>query len=408
MKPRSCVLLLILLLPLSSAQETTVLNIAQPKHLGDENITEWELGWMTEGTSLEREFYAECPYDRAWIDMMVIGAFFNDDLVIVNNKTVGSICQSERWVPCNITLPPGVVKVGDKNSLRFESRWHLMTYDFDDYMFKKMKLKIDYVNVEPHITVSKSQSAYELRLGDALNVSVMLTNIGCRPAFNLSAHDVRLTSTYVVSGSTGDFFSPLRGGDVLRYQYTLVPSETGLFTSQPGWFEYYDSNWTKHNGTIEPTVLTVKPPKPQLYAYKRISAETIPVNLPADVEITVANNGSEPAYNLIVEDSVPENFSVTSGSPNLTLDYLAGGQNVTLRYTLAPGGVSLYSSSAVLRYKDKDGFDYERTSNPVNITAVKSSVPTALSNRTVVFSIIAVVVVVLLAAYWVMRGSHAK
>jgi uncharacterized repeat protein (TIGR01451 family) len=133
--------------------------------------------------------------------------------------------------------------------------------------------------------------------------------------------------------------------------------------------------------------------------FKSVSSNTVAVGSEVDVTITLANNGTEDAHNVRSFDYMTENFTVKSGSQNATYELLGGGENVSYTYTMTPLTPGLYSASAVVVYDDRDGFQYDRTSDPAAITAVKTSTQSLSSSPTLILAAIAAIVVILLVAY---------
>jgi len=346
----------------ASASTVTVFESKRPRHLGSEEITAWDV-WTPEGPVLAGKFTVEGPFRRVWVDVLVYGVErANLNPVLVNNRTVAYICMVEagRWGHCVVDIPVESVGVG-VNTFRLES--------VADFMMKDLKLNVEYIKNESYVVVSKSQSAREVRVGEPVNVSITVTNIGAEPVLNVSARDVKPPGTYIRSGSTEGGFDLLRGGDIYRYQYTLVLPETGVQKSWPGSFVYYDREGNRYEGAIEATVLTVKPPKPEIQAFKSISYMTVFVGSSAEIQVTVVNNGTVNASNVRVYDPLPENFTVKSGAANATYETLEAGRNVSFKYDLSPKTPGLYSSRAEVYYEDGEGSEYMVYSNHIQITA---------------------------------------
>lgn len=382
-----------------SAVEVTVLELSRPRHLGDENVTKWEVR-RPEGFNISAVFYVEGPIREARIDYMKYSGRFDDNPVKINNVTAAEMCPGWRdeWRSCNSTVDTGLIYVG-RNTLSVHSGWHLFDVEYDDFMIKDLKLVVDYVQLEPKVVSSKSLSAYEVELGEAVNVSVALSNIGSKMALNVSAVDYKPSGTYLVAGSLTDFFSPLRGDDIRRFHYTIIPPDTGDYVSWPGYVVFYGPDGTRYEGALEPTSFRVIPPKPELHLLKGISDGRVTVDSAAAVELTVFNNGSVDAFNVRVRDSLPMNFTVESGSPNNSLEFLPAGSNTTFTYNMSPTSPGLYSTSALLYYEDSEGNLYWTQSNHVNVTPVKTPVSSNAGNPALMLAAVVILVIMLYIIY---------
>ncbi|MBD3388030.1 MAG: DUF11 domain-containing protein [Candidatus Altiarchaeales archaeon] len=398
--------LVLILAGIVSADVVKVYELRRPIHLGSKNISDWDAS-RPYGLELEDEFRVDGPYKKAWISMQLYDRFYHQGtLLSFNNKTLSNLCrvrEYDKWVLCNITIADELLRP-EKNTFSLRSIWTLRYSDHTDFMFKDLGIFLEYESLEPEFLVSKTQSSYEVVSGEPVNVTVSLTNIGVKPAYNMSARDIKPPGAYLVSGSLEREFSPLRGGDILWFEYQLVADEPGGYESWAGRYSYYDGNWTLHTGEIDPTVFDVRPSKPFLLVRKNVSSPTLYFGMGGVVTVTVYNNGSFGAHNVMLRDYLPANFTVSGGSPNASLGFIGAGENLTVEYNISPKDPGTFSSTAVVEYEDSTGFDYEARSNHVEITSVVPPSVVEGLNPLLVLAAIVVLMVFLLVVFILVKS----
>jgi uncharacterized repeat protein (TIGR01451 family) len=371
----------------------TLLEFKRPRHMGFEEKTDWEV-WTPEGPSISGRFIVDGPFRGVWLDVTVYKTRRKNP-ILINNKTAGDLClpgygHKNKWFVCRVDIPADLVRVGP-NTFELKA--------VEDFMIKDLKLNIDYIKRESYIVASKTQSSHEVDAGGEVNVSLTFTNLGAQPALNISARDVKPPATYLKTGSTQGGFDLLRGGDVYRYQYTIVVPETGVYKSWPGAFEYYDLQGVRYAAEIEATVFTAKPPKPELLVVKNISDETLFVGSTAQVEVTVVNNGSVDAHRIRVYDHLPENITLKSGQLNATFKLLKSKDNVSFSYNITPKTPGQYLSRAVAHYEDYEGNAYFVYSNHIRVHSRVVSMTRGGFRSPEILLIIFAVVFVLIMVY---------
>eukprot|EP01129_Flabellula_baltica_P003582 TRINITY_DN13334_c0_g1_i1.p1 TRINITY_DN13334_c0_g1~~TRINITY_DN13334_c0_g1_i1.p1 ORF type:complete len:187 (+),score=45.01 TRINITY_DN13334_c0_g1_i1:75-635(+) len=112
------------------------------------------------------------------------------------------------------------------------------------------------------------------------------------------------------------------------------------------------------------TVLVLS--EPLLLVKKSFGTPDIAPILNNDVtfSITVYNVGNEDALDVILEDELPYQFTLTSGFTSASWARLAPGQNYTHSYVAQPGlAGGIPTRLAIVTYSDEDGEEHSTTSS---------------------------------------------
>lgn len=390
-------------------QARAVINDTKKTHMGDERHGDWE-AWRFTGLNYSMDFYVEGPFKKAWIDMMIYGQDSKYNKVLINGKPANYICCCPwwRWQACNLTLPPGAVQKG-QNNITFLSSYMWLYHSWDDFMLDDIKLWVEYHHYEPYITVEKTQSSYEVYLGDEINVSVIANNLGARGVKNITLRDVRPPQTVLKKGNLTYSFYPMRGGDFIRYTYTLLPERPGAYKSPAGWYRYVDLNNEAKMGVIEQTEFMVKPLAPKLFIFKSFK-NNVSFGKNLYVKVSVKNIGKSEAFNVTVIDYLPKSYEVSAGSANFSISELGVGESASFSYNLTQKSSTMYTASAFATYVDGQGYRYNSTSNPLDFMPPKveeEAPPDVASKQQIVLGVIVLLIVVLVIVLFSMNTPHS-
>jgi len=405
-------LAILILNPLATcAQEVTELYVERPVHLGDNNITDWTEAALTEGIVFNRTFNIQGRMKTANLDMLTFDVNWDDNPIIINNKTIDHVClntpqvlwKNRKWNTCNITIPTRYLVKG-KNTIQIKSVWKFIVQEYDDIMFSRMRVKVDYNMLQAHMTAAKLVTPQEIMLGETANVTVMLTNIGIRPAYNITAYDDIPPTTESIAGKTNATADVLYEGDAIRYEYQIEPTVIGNFTSWPGEVNYTNDTFTKFTTQIESTKLSVIPPRPLLRVTKKVEPNIVAANTTFYVEVTVSNDKPETAYDVIVKDPIPDSFGIVSGSPNMTEKTIETGRSITFNYTAQPMNIGTFYISPIIQYSDSKGNTYGETAKEANITVTKNNAINA-NSRVLMIAAMALLIITLVVVYTKIRAG---
>jgi len=384
--------------------EYTALSAREYIRLGDQQMRGWPV-WKPSSTTFNRSFFVEGPTVSSRLDLYLFGSCEKSS-VLVNGNMVGSLCDADDWMVCNISIPVNYL-LPDANLLTIASGWgcgqHLET-GYDDFMVKGLALNILYESLEPEIVSSKTQSTYECEVGDEVNVSVVLTNLGARPAYNVTITDPKPRNTYIVRGVTEDFTSHLSGGEMIRLKYSITPDKPAKIRSWSGRVTYLTGNGSLKSSQIISTTLDVKPPKPYVHVIKSIIPMSVSVGGEAIVRFDIVNNGSQDVVGLYLIDEIPDSFQASKGLPEFALRKLPAGENFSLGYVLSPKVQGDYLLSSKLRYEDLEGNEYVTYSNHVRLKATQNPATGIKNDQVKLFAVAVALLIFLIVLYFYIRG----
>ncbi|MBU0762790.1 MAG: hypothetical protein KKD39_07160 [Candidatus Altiarchaeota archaeon] len=399
---------LLLLAYFTSAQETEQNNsvpvFEMPQfYLGDDMRLAWSNAQYFGLNTTQRFFLYAIP-QNSYLKMRLYEVDLYNNPVYINDFLVGDVCQIGRgiWKDCIIPFDASRLQKGWNTFTIRSACISVPIFNCEDMLIDDFTVYAEYYSVSPFFFVEKYQSNYTPIIGDEVNVSVMVHNLGLMPAYNVSIRDFKPPGTYLKSGVLEMDYDILRGGDVIRYQYTLVPDMKGPVKSFPGSVVYHNATAYKLNTTIEQTVLDVAPPKPLVLIYKQFKGDQ--ESSDKNVELTLINVGDEIAYNLTVSDEIPGSYNLISGTPNMSLETLEPRGQKIFDYNISPFSNTEYVISASLTYEDEAGNVYSRLSNQLTFKPYVS--PISFDNRrnqTIALIIVLATIVLLLYVYLKIR-----
>ncbi len=400
MKTFEAALLAVLLASTASADYLTVYDSPRTVHLGDESIRDWAVP-EPQGLESRGAFFLEGQYQRVWADMEVWDVDGETNEIRINDRRAARLCESksEVWRPCTVVLDPRVLRTGRLNlSIHALYRGERGSVR-DDFMVRNLKVMAEYDDVNPKLLPEKTQSAYNVTIGESVNVTITVTNVGGASALNVSVSDVKPQGGFIIRGSTSGSFTPLRPGDIYHYTYALTFQKTGRYASWPGAVEYGLPNGTKRTIQLEPTVVYVRGPKPDLWVEKNITGAIV-AGSQIRILLTVVNNGSEDAYNVKLYDILPLNFTIVSGSQRTSYAAIRAGENVTYEYVALPVSEGLYLTAATLTFNDREGNTYERTSPHLSLVVLGAKTAgIGLGNPLMILGALVAIAAVLVIVY---------
>ncbi|MCX6695454.1 MAG: hypothetical protein NTU61_04085 [Candidatus Altiarchaeota archaeon] len=374
-------------------------------HLGDNINMEWP---EPEGRKkFESTFNLRGNVDDATMFMDVYQVNNICNTLKINDVKVGSICHHspDDWFTCSIPVPGGILKKGE-NTMTIET----CTEDkvnYDDFQVKNVYLLIKYVELNPKIIATKVLSNYNVGPGEQVNVTVILSNVGSKAAYNITAVDYIPPKAWIVNGSRIAEFELIKEADATRYRYTIACNKIGTVNStELGVTAFQDRDGNNYTGVIEVTDYTVEYPLPKVFLAKKVSDADLLVRDKAEVTVTIRVDGKYDAFNVTIEDYLIGSFNVTNGSQIAYYGHLPKNSTASFTYTLQALSPVELSSKAVTTYSDSEGAYHSVDSNYVQISVKESSNIKKIVDAETLLKMIAAVAVITIVLYLVyMRMS---
>ncbi len=186
-------------------------------------------------------------------------------------------------------------------------------------------------------------------ISDTLPAGLEITNIVVSPASGNNGFTYTVSSAPAI-GDTGaiswNFGTVVNAGDadttndfiniVLTAQVMDIPAITATPTTQTLTNDA-ELNWDEEDGTdkTDQSDVDIDVIQPNLSITKSVSSPNVGADGTVDYTITVANTGDAPAYDVIVEDTIP--LGMEDATPTIVTSTIGGSAvSLTLNYTGAP------------------------------------------------------------------------
>jgi uncharacterized repeat protein (TIGR01451 family) len=108
---------------------------------------------------------------------------------------------------------------------------------------------------------------------------------------------------------------------------------------------------------------------------KEVSNATIYEGEEINITVRVKNIGEAEALDVAVSDSVPVNFDLIEGTPDVTFDVISPGEEVVNEYRVRGLYEGIYPvDAAVVKWSDRAGNEYMKVSNELRVEIMKKEV----------------------------------
>jgi uncharacterized repeat protein (TIGR01451 family) len=234
------------------------------------------------------------------------------------------------------------------------------------------------INVYPktvQLRIKQFVSYKELILGEESDVTVTVENIGDLTALNLEITDYLPAGLELVEGEASQSVSELLPGESTEFSYRMKAKELGdyeLITK----VQYNDERGELYEMQSFPIPIIVYKEFPRLDLRKNIDKTAIVVNEHIIVVLVLTNTGNKPAKEIVLVDSIPEEFSLTSSKE----EGITGDVNVFKIERMDPDDKRVFSyvikadepgkytlKGCKVRYSDYENNSFEYEAPDVNI-----------------------------------------
>ncbi len=218
-----------------------------------------------------------------------------------------------------------------------------------DYSLNR-ELKVSFVTKKPIIKITRSLEESTIRFGYSTQIVYTVENTGESEADITLKDEIPeyIGKDYIWEGE-------LDPGEKHSLRYKITPKKAGSFELSEASLVYEDRFGNEYTAHSEKTILEVK----GIVFEKTFEEDT--------VTLTVTNTYSEKAFDIEIEDYLPEGFEA-DGTLSFTLDRLNADESKTFSYTLTKFGSSLELPGAKIIWKDIYQDSYEVESSKVSIT----------------------------------------
>lgn len=241
----------------------------------------------------------------------------------------------------------------------------------------------------PKITLTKSASQSTIQESGTTTITIKTENTGSADAKNIEITDSAPAEFTLVSSSLNHSYDAIKQNEWRSYQYTIKATEAGGFVTDVASITYEDEKGNAYSSASNSVTITVVPettpmpaptPTPELILTKSANPPTINELENTTITIKVENTGTADAKNIEVNDSIPVEFTLVSGSINHSYSTLKPNEWRTYQYTIKATKTGKFVTDvASATYEDEEGNLYSSTSNPVITVEPKTTPPPTIS-----------------------------
>lgn len=238
----------------------------------------------------------------------------------------------------------------------------------------------------PSLAISKTVFPSTLQEDDTTTITIEIKNKGSVDVKNIEITDSFPTEFTLVSGSMNHSYDAIKPNEWRSYQYSIKATEAGGFETDVASITYEDEKGNAYSSASNLVMITVVPETtpmpapataPELILTKSANPPTINELENTTITLKVENIGTADAKNIEVNDSIPVEFTLVSGSINHSYSTLKPNEWRTYQYTIKATETGRFETDvASTTYEDEEGNFYSSTSNPV-ITVEPKTTPTS-------------------------------
>ena len=220
---------------------------------------------------------------------------------------------------------------------------------------------------EPQIVLTKSTDKTNIRVGDVIEVKILVENKGNGTAYNLTLAE-ELPNGF--SRAPGSRFPPqiqetLDAGGKQELYYGLKAVESGTFNIEPTTVTYGIKS--SQSNTITIKVAEILEEKSNLTTAISVDKDNVKTDDSIKVDIKITNTGKAPATSVLIDGSVPSGLITTEGDLKQGYKKIDAGESEAYTVFLKAIEPGNYSINLKTFYND----DKEGTvsaSKPITVT----------------------------------------
>ena len=231
-----------------------------------------------------------------------------------------------------------VFRKGSGKKIKFSIYDTTTTGERGDYDNNAGSLKIEIYRLDT-IYLTRSASPETTELGNTTGITLAITNSGTSDLTNITVTDTFPVGFTLASGSPEKNYDVLKPKETRSFQYSIKPSETGMFSLEPASVSFYDKDGSLHTGKSGATKVIVIPSTrpvdgPVSNASVQLHGEKTDVVMGEDIQLRLSavNLITKPVMHVQVIILPPSGMSVSSS------DFVQSGVGqFTTTYEIPPG-----------------------------------------------------------------------
>ncbi len=222
---------------------------------------------------------------------------------------------------------------------------------------------------KPNLRVTKVVEKDAVKLNFPVRVAVNIINEGEVAAVTQVADP--LPEGMVLLSGTNTWEGRLEPGESAQIIYEMLCTQTGNFQLPTATATYEDRWKISYTSESEPITLNVR----GILVGKAVDVTSLKVGEAVVVTITVSNTYDERATNIVIEDQVPDKFTIIEGNTKWTIAVLKPGETTTFTYSLKPEAAGSFNlGAAKATFIDVYNDSHEALSDSVSLS-VEEMIP---------------------------------
>jgi len=227
---------------------------------------------------------------------------------------------------------------GSGTKLKFSIYDTTTTGERGDYDNNAGSLKVEIFRLDT-ISLIRSASPETTELGNTTGITLTITNSGTSDLKNITVTDAIPIGFTLAGGSPEKNYDILKQKESRTFQYSIKPTETGMFSLEPASVLFYDKDTSLHTVKSGATKVIVIPSTrpvdgPASNASVQLHGEKTDVIIGEDLQLRLSavNLITKPVMHVQVIILPPSGMSVTSS------DFVeSGAGQFTTTYEISPG-----------------------------------------------------------------------
>lgn len=246
----------------------------------------------------------------------------------------------------------------------------LYSDDFDREYSTRRETNLGVKAQKPTIKATKVVEKNFVKLNFPVRIAVNVINEGEIPA---TAQVVDpLPEGMVLLSGTNEWEGRLEPGESAQIIYEMLCTRVGNFLLPKTVATYQDKWKTTYTAESESIILNIR----GILVEKTADVSTLTVGDVVVVTVSVTNTYDERATNIVIQDSIPDEFVLVEGDTAWNIPVLNPGENVTFTYSLKPNVEgSFVFSPATATFIDVYNDKHESQSVSISVAVETMEIP---------------------------------
>jgi len=392
MDNKSLIFLIILILCLPVNAGDKIKNISSKEiQVGDESVEDNFYDYIQKPpkkNKLERKFSLEYYPDKVNLSYEIYHSEKEKNWIKVNDVLIGSLCINRNrydWESCMIEVNRNILRRGVNKITFFHKDW-------DDYVIRDVNLLLEYRYIQPKLTVDKLSKPETQVIFKPINIDVDVTNIGLKPAYNVTLFQYHSPELKLINGSRILKIERLESWGVVSNIYQVTANTAGIYQLPGGIIFYQNNSGFEFNSTISPSNVTFIQPKPSIKLIQRPNVINKSIGEDFKIYLIIHNKGPTSVTGLKTRLTLPGEYMLNRNHSTVVVPYLGPNKTKNISFTIGYN----HSISVINRFKAEYNVfpfqNYTDFSNEIKINVRKETGTEKLVSNKMLYTLLQLLV----------------